>query len=274
MEAIVRKWPLNQVQTAFGVGYAAVVIAYYLQARVAGWNSVAFMPCLGVAVSGMIIGAVLYPSRRTAAWLLLLTGQVFNLLGAGTAVAYLRINGSTPYPSASDALELASYVFFVLGLGMLAKGGGFHVTARGMAIAAVVTGLTAGLFSWPVLIHPYAISNAISWFVKLVTIAYPSADVLLLFQVLVLALIVFAMRRFRTGTKISASFWLIALGTIGVLASDTTFAYAVLHWNYSQPSDVDAGWFIWFGAWALAFLGPEGDLSSKTWYLRAKAKKV
>jgi len=267
-------WPgfLSQAQALFLLGYIAVIVAYYIQPKVPGWITVGFMPVLGLAVAGMILGVVLNPSRRKFAWLLLLVGMALNLLGAGTALAYTKITDSVPYPGLSDALELSSYVFFVAGLVMLASGGNIHVNRRAAAVAVAVTGLTFGLFSWPLLISPNAHASGASTIAKVVSIAYPTADILLLLQICALVTIVLAMRHFRHGTRVSNSFWLISIGALGLLASDSLFAYAILHWSWSQPSVGDAGWFIWFGTWALAFLAPEREMSARMWYLRLGRK--
>ena len=254
----------------FAVLYAAAVSAYYLSPATPGWISPYFTVCLGLAVAGMAAGCAASESRRKPAWLLLLAGTGLSLLGNGAALAYLKIAGSVPYPSASDALELSSYLFFVAGLALLSRGGGLHLNARATAVSAVVTGLAAGLFSWPALVSPYAAASTISLFAKVVTIAYPAGDVLLLFQVVILALVALAMRHFSTAARLSASFWLIAAGALGFLASDSLFAYAALHWNWSQPSVTDIGWLTWLGTWALAFLSPGREMPAKTWYLTKK----
>lgn len=258
---------LNKPRALFAVLYTALVVTYYLSPPVTGWVSPSFTACLALAVAWAAAGVVLNPGRRNLPWALLFAGLVLNLLGNGVSLGYLRIAGAVPYPSASDALELSSYLFFFAGLALLSR---FWFKPRAVVIALGAAALVFAGFSWPFLIRPVAASSELSFFAKFVTIAYPAADVILLFQVVLLASVAVAVSRLHKRVRISPEFWLIAAGAIGFLLSDSVFAYAAVRWNWSQPSVADLGWLTWFGTWALAFLGPQRDASVRQWYLTGK----
>jgi diguanylate cyclase len=121
------------------------------------------------------------PAAR-AAWLWFAAGQCLNVLGTLAEAIIGRVLHLETWPSAADALWLGLYPCLVIGLLVLirhrSKG---HDWGSLVDATTITTGL--GLLSWVFLIRPVADDSSLSLVARVVSIAYPVGDILVLAMV-------------------------------------------------------------------------------------------
>jgi hypothetical protein len=114
-------------------------------------------------------------------------------------------------------------------------------------IDALIVSTALGLVAWVFLILPYARDPTLTLGRKLISMAYPLMDVLLLGVAARLAL--------DRGNRRPA-FHLLILGMLCLLAADTAYGLIVLHGTYTTGSPLDALWIAFYVAWGAAALHP------------------
>jgi signal transduction histidine kinase len=207
---------------------------------------VACYAVLGIApVAALLVGIRYYRPRQPLAWLLLATGQLLFAVGDAinnTDAWLLR----TPTPAAIvDPLYLAVYPLQVAGLLLLVRA---RTPGRDRAslIDAVIIATGVGLLSWVFLIVPYVRSPGMSLPQRLVAIAYPLGDVLLL---------AVAVRLWRTGGHSPAS-RLLTTGLVALLVGDTVYGLSQLTGGWTAGSPLDLIWVGYYLGLGTAALHP------------------
>ncbi|KQX50124.1 aminotransferase class I/II [Streptomyces sp. Root66D1] len=230
-----------------------------------------------LAVVLLTIAYLRYPSRHTALWALIGLGGVIailvgirlhkpsrrwpwlvlaaaNLTFVGGDTAYNALEaffGQTrPFPSVADALYLATYPLFAVGLFGFIR---YRAVGRDLGVVLDALILTSGLalLSWVYLITPLARSEEMSWTEKAISIAYPLGDVLMLAMLA---------RLLVPGGLRTRSVQLLTLGTCGILASDVIYVTLQLKGTWQVGTPLDLGWVVFFTAWGLAALHPSMTL--------------
>src|SRR5438552_18954778 len=112
--------------------------------------------------------------------------------------------------------------------------------------AAIVT-VALGVIAWELLMVPYAHDRSLSLIEKLVSIAYPLGDVLLL--------AVAARLLLGTGVR-TFSYVLLGPSVIFLLIADCVYTYLPLHGEYQSGDPSDAGWILSYILWRAAALHP------------------
>ena len=103
------------------------------------------------------------------------------------------------------------------------------------------------MLSWVFLIGPYVRLPDLSVLERLVSIAYPLGDVLLL---------AVAVRLWRTGGNGAIASRLLAFGLLALLAVDTVYGLSVLNGARQIGGPIDAVWMLYYVALGLAALHP------------------
>ncbi|MFD3532442.1 aminotransferase class I/II-fold pyridoxal phosphate-dependent enzyme [Streptomyces sp. NPDC058664] len=200
-----------------------------------------------VGVVAILVGVRLHRPARRWPWLVLAAANL-TFVGGDTAYNALEaFYGQTrPFPSVADALYLATYPLFAIGLFGFIR---YRATGRDLGVVLDALILTSGLalLSWVNLITPLARSEDMSWIQKAISIAYPLGDVLMLAMLA---------RLLVPGGLRSRSVQLLALGTCGILASDVIYGTLQLKGTWQVGTPWDLGWVVFFTAWGLAALHP------------------
>jgi hypothetical protein len=126
------------------------------------------------------------PSKRLP-WYLLAANQLVYASADTTFYVTHDVLHREQYPAPADLLYLAHYPILIAALLLLVR----QRTRRGdraSLIDASIIAVGAGLLSWLFLIGPYAGDTQLSALIKLVSVAYPTAD-LLVFAVAVRLLV-------------------------------------------------------------------------------------
>src|SRR3954454_7269780 len=132
------------------------------------------------AVAAILVGTRLNRTGPRLPRYLLALGPALFVSGAVIAYNWTRFFGGTlPYPSAADALYLSVYPALLGGLLVLIHA---RSPARDGAslLDSLIVATGAGVLSWLLLISPNAHDASLALGTKLISIAYPVADLLLL----------------------------------------------------------------------------------------------
>ncbi len=205
------------------------------------YQSVGFAACIAV-VTGILLHR---PERQAYLWWL--AAGLF-LLSAGDAVyrSYefvFRIE--QPYPSVADYVYLSSCGAILVSVLLLVRSRQRPGLSDFLDGAIVLTG--SALLFWFALIGPVARDTSATVASRVVSGAYPSADVLLVVAVAQLVL--------TAGAK-SFAFRALALGAVVLLAADIVYGLQTLQGTYVSGGWLDAGWMLTTALWGTAVLHP------------------
>jgi diguanylate cyclase (GGDEF)-like protein/PAS domain S-box-containing protein len=229
------------------VGYAAWIVlliaAYYwlTAVRIGAWALISVS-----GVTAIMAGLALNRPARKAPWLWLAAGLSCFAAGQLSFLIAKQLQVVLPFPSFADVLYLSTYPLYAAGLLTFIYWRTPDSDRRSLIDALT---LTAGLalLSWTYLIRPYVHNPELSELQKVVAIAYPLGDVLML------ALLARLLAPGRVGNR---SVQLLAAGTVACLASDAAFGAIQLHGTFHEGTIVDLGWAVFYSAWGAAALHP------------------
>jgi signal transduction histidine kinase len=201
---------------------------------------------LGMVVA-VVVGVRLWWPSRPLAWYLIAVGQLLFTVGDAYSYYHEWVLGlEVPSPSIADAFYLVFYPVLASGLLLLARGRAPGRDAASLIDATIIT-TGVGMLSWVFLIGPYVHLPDLSLTERLVSIAYPLGDVLLL---------AVAVRLWRTGANGAVAARLLAFGLLALLAVDTFYGLSVLNGAWQVGGPIDAGWMLYYLALGLAALHP------------------
>lgn len=182
---------------------------------------------------------------RRLPWHLFATGLLCEVAGDAIFAVYeLGLDREPPSPSVADAFYLAGYPVLAAGiLLILLRLGG--QTSRAAIIDSLVVFCGAVLFQWVFVIEPFRHTAFGSATQRVVAIAYPSVDVLLLVALAQLLL--------GPGGRTRAYHLLVGSLALWVVADEW---YGLNSERYSAGSWVDGLWLGSYAVWASAALEP------------------
>jgi diguanylate cyclase len=203
---------------------AVVVVAGYFLLPSDSWTQTVYAELVGLAATGaIVVGVVKHRPAARAAWLWFAVGQLLNVLGTLAEAVIGRVLHLETWPSVADVLWLGLYPGLVIGLYLLIRrrtqG---HDWGSLVDATTITTGL--GLLSWVFLIRPVADDSSLSLVARIVSIAYPVGDILVL--AMVTRLLVGAGSR-------PLAFRLLAGALLLYLAGDAT--WAVINYVGMEP---------------------------------------
>jgi len=141
-------------------------------------------------VMAVVVGTRLYRPSRPLAWYLIAAGQLSFTVGDAINYTYQWVlEVEPPYPSVADAFYLACYALLAGGLLLLVRERAPGRDVASLIDATIIT-TGVGLLSWVFLIGPNVRMPDLLLSQRLVSIAYPLCDVLL---------VAVAVRLWRTG---------------------------------------------------------------------------
>jgi diguanylate cyclase (GGDEF)-like protein/PAS domain S-box-containing protein len=103
------------------------------------------------------------------------------------------------------------------------------------------------LLSWVFLIAPYAHDSSLHLGTKLVSVAYPLGDILILGV---------AVRMAVGGGRRSPAYHLLIAAICAVLITDSVYGWILLHGTYHPGDPLDGGWILYYVLWGAAALHP------------------
>lgn len=209
------------------------------------WPAAAcYLAVSALAVIAVPVGLRLFRPRDARPWLVLGTAQLAFLIGA--ILSYANASGSPSFlsaPSLADAFYLSGFLLLAIGMTLFirARQPHFRLTA---ALDAMLIGIAAVLVLWLVAINGIVHDETIPMAQRLVEVAYPIGDALVLATAAYLLLIG------RNGRR---SLYLLVASLAALLAADVLGTIVHLTWI---PSAADALWLLSYALFGLAALDP------------------
>ncbi len=213
------------------------------------------------AVIAIVVGVRTHKPAARLAWYLIAAGLAFFVAGDVLSYNYTALfGGALPYPSVADAVYLAGvYPCTVAGLLLLIRRRNPGRDWVGLVDAMIVT-IGLALLSWVFLISPYAHDATLHLGTKLVSMAYPLGDILLLGV---------AVRMAVGGGRRDSAYYMMVSAIAAVLVTDSIYGWIQLHGSYTPGDPLDGGWILYYVLFGAAALHPSMKNVSD-----AAAKKV
>jgi hypothetical protein len=225
---------------------ACLVPAFYLMPNQLSHDVVyAFM---GTASSALILVGtrVNRPDDRMAWYMLAAAGALFALGDLAGDYFTDIVHMSAPVPSIADVSYLLGYPFLFIGVSRLSRNLIRNAQREDYADAAVIA-LGSLTLAWHFLLNSYVHQQGISAAGRLVALAYPIMDVVLVF-VLFKSVIFGSVRR---------PFHLLLMASMGTMfVADFSFDVLVLHGAYYTGQFCDAFFLLQYVLMAAAALHP------------------
>ena len=197
------------------------------------------------AVVAILLGVRRHGLVRRGMWYGLAGGLAVFVAGDVLYSVYVYALHLEPFPSPADALYLASYPILAAALLVMIRSRTGGRDRAGLIDALIITtGL--GLLSWTFLMRPIASDPSLTAGTRLISLAYPLADVLLL---AVLA------RLFTSPGARSTSYRLLGAAVLLQLGADIVYAGLTVTGAYSGGL-IDLGWMASYLCWGAAALHP------------------
>ncbi len=225
---------------------AALIATHYVVERGSFTQALLYQAVGFAAVVAVVAGTLLYRPERQAYLWWLAAGLGLSFAGDAVWFSYdfvLRIE--QPYPSVADYVYLGGYGAFFVSFLLLVRSRQRPGLSDLLDGAIVLAG--SALLFWFVLIEPVARDASATVASRVVSAAYPSADLLLVVAIAQLVL--------SAGAR-SFAFRALALGAVVLLATDTVYGLQMLEGTYVDGGWLDAGWMLETTLWGLAVLHP------------------
>jgi diguanylate cyclase (GGDEF)-like protein len=221
------------------------VILYFLLPVEGLWRGAAY-DLIGLSsVVAIVVAVRRHQPARPLIWWCFAAGQLLFVIGDMLYALLNTVLHQSPFPSVADVFYLGGYPVLALGLLILIRGRISGRDRAGLIDAAIIaTGL--GLLSWTFLMKPIAEDPSLSLLERLISLAYPLGDVLLLVMVARLA---------TSPGAGTAAYRLLGLALLLLLTADVGYAVLNLVSSY-EGGLVDAGWLLSYVIWGAAALHP------------------
>ena len=187
------------------------------------------------------------PGQRLP-WYLVAIGQSLFVAGDVITYNYERFFGTTaPFPSIGDLFYLSVYPFLIAGVLLMIRRRS-PGSDRASLIDSLIVAVGAGALSWVFLIAPYVHDETLTLAQKLVSMGYPTMD-LILFSV--------AVRLAVGGGKRPAAFYLLLASIAILFITDTIYGWILLHGTYDNSTGLlEWGWGAFYLLWGAAAVHP------------------
>ncbi len=223
---------------------APITVAYIAGPLNAGpvYNAIGFSACIAI-----LVGIRRHKPEARLAWYLIALGLAFLVAGDVLAYNYRAFFGvALPFPSVADPLYLAVYPLTTAGLLLLLRRRNPGRDWTSLLDSVIVT-IGLALLSWVFLIAPYAEDTTLHLGAKLVSMAYPLGDILMLGV---------ALRMAVGGGRRNPSYYMVIGAVAAVLVTDSIYGWIQLHGTYTPGSPLDGGWILYYVLWGAAALHP------------------
>jgi diguanylate cyclase (GGDEF)-like protein len=210
------------------------------------WDvSVAAMLAFGFVVASRL-------DRHRAAWIVILVGQTCFLIGDVCFAVLEYVVHSDAYPNVGDIFYISGYPFIAVGLTMLLRSRGSR--DAGGVIDGFIVATSMGVLLWVFFAEPTALDQSLPVFERLISVAYPAGDLLLIAIGAQLAV-----RQVRR----QAPYWIVAAGLVALLVADLGYLYQSFYGAYSERDPVDFGWWMGYALIVAVLLHPRvGDIAA------------
>ena len=198
-------------------------------------------------VIGVVGGIRIHRPAAATAWWFMAAGLLLFFLGDVYTYSYPKLfHADVPFPSPGDAMYIGVYPVLMIGIVLLVRRRNQRADGPGV-IDSVIMSLGLSLVSFLFLIAPYIHDGTMTLIPKLVSIAYPTGDLILLAAVIRLAV---------DAGKRRPSFYLLTASIVTLLLTDFVYGILTLDGTYNHQLWLDAGWIFFYLLWGAAALHP------------------
>ncbi len=198
-------------------------------------------------VIGVVGGIRIHRPAAATAWWFMAAGLLLFFLGDVYTYSYPKLfHADVPFPSPGDAMYIGVYPVLMIGIVLLVRRRNQRADGPGV-IDSVIMSLGLSLVSFLFLIAPYIHDGTMTLIPKLVSIAYPTGDLILLAAVIRLAV---------DAGKRRPSFYLLTASIVTLLLTDFVYGILTLDGTYTHQLWLDAGWIFFYLLWGAAALHP------------------
>jgi diguanylate cyclase (GGDEF)-like protein/PAS domain S-box-containing protein len=231
-----------QFMTLVGMGLLAIYPVVPLP-----WLKAALYQLIGlVPVAAIAWSLHVHRMPRPMPWLLIAGGQLAFAAGDAIWTYHELVLGSSPFPSVGDLAYLAGYPLLAAACLLLVRERQRGVEQPRLVDAGILT-VGFGILAWTVVLHPIATESAIPSVERLVSIAYPAMDILLIGIVARLA--------FAPSSRGASPRFLIASLAL-MFGADLVFSMQTAGSGYATGGLIDLLWLLSYVALAAAALHP------------------
>ncbi len=230
------------------LGLGAAALGTYLLVPGGAVRDWYFYDLIGLSsVVAIVLATYLYRPRAVQAWLFLAAGQLAFVIGDGLFSYQQYVAHEAPCPSIADVFYLSGYLLLTIGLSLLVRARASRRNWMAIIDAAVIT-TSLALACWLFLMNPIAHDQTLSAAGRLISLAYPLGDVLLLATIL----------RLSMGTRERPpAYWLLGVGTLLLLVADAAYLGILQQTgDFQSGGIVDLGWLGSYVLWGVAALHP------------------
>jgi diguanylate cyclase (GGDEF)-like protein/PAS domain S-box-containing protein len=227
---------------------AAVAMFFYLLVPPLKGNPV-LLNTIGMSTwIAMIVGIRRHKPSYPLPWWLFAVGFLLYWMGDVYTYSYpqLILHHEVTFPSIGDAIYLTVYPLQMLGLLLLVRRRNPQRNRNTLIDAAILT-LGLSLLSWILQIAPYLHDSEMGLLSKLVSVAYPLGDILMLAAVVRLLL---------AGGQRRPAFYLLSASIVSLLVTDFVYGILTLDNSFHHQLILDLGWTSYSVLWATASLHP------------------
>jgi len=238
-------WSPSSAPRLFLAGGAAAIALYFTLTP--AQQSVAYVGIGLAAVVAIFAGALLRPAAVRVPWYLFACGFACEIGGDAVFTVYeVGLGTEPPLPSTADVLYLAGYPLIALGIVLLVRQLGGQ-TSRVAQLDMAIVFVAVATVQWVLLADTY-LEDSMPDGAQIVSMAYPSMDVLLLVGLVQLMV---------GPAKRSATYWILVVSvTLWVLGDEI---YGLTLDTYTSGSWIDALWLGSYVVWGFAALGVSSD---------------
>lgn len=236
--------PVSRLSSSLWRWYLAAALmaiaVYFLLPGAGVGQKIIFAGMTLAAAVALVVGVRVHRPPYTTAWIVLAVGMT------GYTAGNIVWPTQTSFPSAADACWLPSYGLLVAGFVMLVRrrSAGRY---RDTLIDALIIATGAAALAWVFLMEPNLRASGLSTLGRVVAMAYPAMDVLLLAAISSL-LFTERVRNIALG--------FLALGVVGQLCGDTGYALASLNGAFRFGAPYFGGYLLNYSLLGAAALHP------------------
>jgi diguanylate cyclase (GGDEF)-like protein/PAS domain S-box-containing protein len=230
------------------LAFGALGISLYLLVPPLKGNALLFNALGLTSWVAVIVGIRRNRPRYALPWWLFALGLFLYWAGDVYTYSYPRyiLHHEVPFPSIGDAIYLSVYVALMLGLLLLVRRRNPRRDRNSLIDAAILT-LGLSLLSWVLLIAPYLHDPTLGLLPKLVSVAYPLGDIILLAA---------AIRLILDAGRRRPSFYMLSASIVALLSTDFVYGVMLRENVYHHQLILDLGWFSYQLLWGAAALHP------------------
>jgi diguanylate cyclase (GGDEF)-like protein/PAS domain S-box-containing protein len=197
-------------------------------------------------VLAIVVGVRAHRPDRRSPWFAFCAGLLLFAAGDVAFDLFAAAGDAGPISYVADGLYLAGYPVLAWGLVLLVR---YRLRGADLtsALDGVMVAIGVGVMAWVFIMAPYAHDRTLGLWQRLVPIAYPALDLLLVAVVIRLVL--------SRGAR-NQSFRLLAASVVALLVADGFYGVASLHDTYTDGSVIDLGWLVSYALWGAAALHP------------------